>query len=324
MVPARRRVKEPLAGLLESISTPSRFQPDSLSAMTGHKPNDSRLICGERQLDLSLPHLMGVLNLTPDSFSDGGQLLRGNKVDLDAVRRCAEQFCAAGATLLDLGGESTRPGAQPVTEQQELDRVLPAVEALAQEFDVVISVDTSTAYVMSQAARLGAGMINDIRALRREGALEAVRRTNLAICLMHMQGEPGDMQLNPRYRDVVEEVKSFLLSRVAACQAAGIGSERLLVDPGFGFGKTLEHNLALFNDLQSLTDCGQGIIVGVSRKSMIGALIGRPVEQRLAASVAMAALAVYAGANIIRSHEAELTMDAIRIAAAIRRGAALQ
>ncbi|UJJ30425.1 dihydropteroate synthase [Halopseudomonas maritima] len=275
--------------------------------------NSSRLLCGSRELDLSRAHVMGILNVTPDSFSDGGRFNQR-----DAALRHVEQMLAEGATLIDVGGESTRPGASPVPVAQELERVVPMVEAIASRFDVVISVDTSAPEVMSAAAAAGAGLINDVRALEREGALEAARASGLPVCLMHRQGEPDSMQLAPRYASVLDEVNAYLQSRVEACEAAGLARDRLLLDPGFGFGKSLEHNLQLFARLADLRPAGLPVLVGVSRKSMIGQALDRPVDQRLFGGLALAALAVDAGACIIRVHDVAATCDAVRMAEAVR------
>ncbi|MGI3131829.1 dihydropteroate synthase [Halopseudomonas pachastrellae] len=275
--------------------------------------NSSRLLCGNRELDLSRAHVMGILNVTPDSFSDGGRFNQR-----DAALRHVEQMVADGATLIDVGGESTRPGATPVPVAQELERVVPMVEAIASRFDVVISVDTSAPEVMSASAAAGAGLINDVRALEREGALEAARASGLPVCLMHRQGEPDFMQLAPRYASVLDEVNAYLQSRVEACEAAGLARDRLLLDPGFGFGKSLEHNLQLFARLADLRPTGLPVLVGVSRKSMIGQALDRPVDQRLFGGLALAALAVDAGACIIRVHDVAATCDAVRMAEAVR------
>ena len=279
------------------------------------------LRCGSRVLDLSRPCVMGVLNITPDSFSDGGELLDGARPRIDRVLRRAQKMLAGGAAILDVGGESTRPGAARVGEQEEIDRVAPVVEALAARFDMVVSVDTSTPRLMREAAALGAGMINDVRALGRGGALEAVAASEVALCLMHMQGEPGTMQAEPRYVDVCAEVCDFLLDRAAACERAGIASERLVIDPGFGFGKTLAHNLALLADLPVLAGCGYPVLVGMSRKSMVGAITGRTVRGRLAGGLALATLAAHAGARIVRSHDVAATCDALKVVAAVNEGA---
>jgi dihydropteroate synthase len=225
---------------------------------------------------------------------------------------------AAGATLIDVGGESTRPGARAVSPTEELERVAPVVEAIARELDVVISLDTSTPAVMREGARLGAGMINDVRALRRDGALDAAADTGLPVCLMHMLGEPGNMQQDPRYGNVVREVRDFLAERIQACTVAGIPAERIILDPGFGFAKTLAHNLSLFKHMEALHELGRPLLVGVSRKSMIGQALGREVHQRLYGSLAPAALAVAKGACILRVHDVAETVDAVRMVAAVQ------
>ncbi|MBC9249430.1 dihydropteroate synthase [Pseudomonas alcaligenes] len=272
----------------------------------------TRLACGSRVLDLARPHVMGILNVTPDSFSDGGRFAAR-----DAALRHAAEMVAAGATLIDVGGESTRPGARPVSPVEELERVAPAVEAIAAELDVVISLDTSTPAVMREGARLGAGLINDVRSLRREGALQAAADTGLPVCLMHMLGEPGTMQQDPHYHDVVAEVAAFLRERMAACVAAGIAGERVLLDPGFGFAKTLAHNLSLFKHLEALHELGRPLLVGVSRKSMIGQVLQREVNERLYGGLALAAVAVAKGARILRVHDVAQTVDAVRMIAAV-------
>lgn len=274
----------------------------------------SRLPCGIRELDLSRTRIMGILNVTPDSFSDGGRYNR-----LDAALQHVEQMVAAGAALIDVGGESTRPGAEPVSTDEELQRVVPVVEAIVARFDVVVSVDTSTPAVMTESAAVGAGLINDVRALERPGALEAARATGLPVCLMHRQGEPDTMQLAPRYASVLDEVNAYLQARVEACEAAGIARERVVLDPGFGFGKTLEHNLQLFAHLRDLRPAGLPVLVGVSRKSMIGQALDRPVDQRLYGSLALAALAVEAGAAILRVHDVAETADVVRMVEAVAR-----
>jgi len=272
-----------------------------------------QLTCGHHVLDLSQPVVMGVLNVTPDSFSDGGRFLE----PAAAVER-ALQMVAEGAAIVDIGGESTRPGAAAVPLEVELQRVLPVVERLAARLPVPVSVDSSKPAVMRAAIAAGAAMINDVNSLRAPGALEAVAGSRAAVCLMHMQGEPRTMQQAPAYGDVAREVCGFLKQRAAACAAAGIARGRLLLDPGFGFGKTLEHNLALLAQLERLVAEGLPVLVGLSRKSLIGQITGRPPEQRLPGSVALAALAVMAGAHIIRAHDVAPTVDAIKIAAALR------
>jgi len=275
-------------------------------------PTFDRLPCGRRFLDLSRPQVMGILNVTPDSFSDGGRY--GQR---DAALRHAEAMLQAGATLIDVGGESTRPGARAVSSVEELERVAPVVEAIARELDVIISVDTSTPAVIRETARLGAGLINDVRSLQRDGALDAVADSGLPVCLMHMRGEPTTMQQNPQYPDVVAEVREFLLERLTACAAVGIGAERVILDPGFGFAKTLEHNLSLFKHLQSLHVLGRPLLVGVSRKSMIGKVLGHEVGERLYGSLALAALALSKGAHILRVHDVAQTVDVVRMIAAV-------
>lgn len=279
--------------------------------MTFVQPS-TRLPCGNRVLDLAHPHVMGILNVTPDSFSDGGRFAA-----VDAAMRHAQAMVLAGATLIDVGGESTRPGAPVVSPQEELDRVAPVVERISRELDVIISVDTSAPIVMTEVARLGAGLINDVRSLCREGALQAAAATGLPVCLMHMLGEPGDMQDNPHYTDLVGEVSAFLAERMAQCAAAGIASERIVLDPGFGFAKTLQHNLSLFKHMEALHALGRPLLVGVSRKSMIGQALNRPVTERLYGSLALAALAVTKGARILRVHDVAETVDVVRMIAAV-------
>ena len=279
--------------------------------MTSVQPS-TRLPCGNRVLDLAHTHVMGILNVTPDSFSDGGRFAA-----LDAALRHAESMVLAGATLVDVGGESTRPGAPTVSQQEELDRVAPVVERISRELDVIISVDTSAPVVMTEVARLGAGLINDVRSLRREGALQAAAATGLPVCLMHMLGEPGDMQNNPHYDDLVGEVSAFLADRMQQCAAVGIASDRIILDPGFGFAKTLQHNLSLFKHMDALLLLGRPLLVGVSRKSMIGQALNRPVDERLYGSLALAALAMNKGARILRVHDVAQTVDVVRMIAAV-------
>jgi len=267
-----------------------------------------KLNCNGRRLDLSRPVVMGILNVTPDSFSDGGRFTAR-----DRALRHALAMAEEGAAIIDVGGESTRPGARPVGVQEELDRVIPIIEALHRECPLPISVDTSKAQVMTAAVAAGAGLINDVRALRGEGALEAAAAAGVPVCLMHMQGEPRTMQQAPRYDDVVAEVKAFFQARMAACAQAGIDPDRLILDPGFGFGKTLAHNLALLRHLEAFLDLGRPLLVGISRKSMLGQLTGREVDGRLAAGLAAAVLAVERGARILRVHDVAATVDAITI-----------
>src|SRR5579864_541847 len=256
---------------------------------------------------------MGVLNVTPDSFSDGGRFLDPERAVAHGLRMAEE-----GAAIIDVGGESTRPGAGAVSAAEELDRILTVIERLRAASPAVISVDTSKPEVMRAAAAAGAGLINDVRALRAPGAMAAALESGCAVCLMHMQGEPRTMQLAPVYQDVVAEVRAFLAERAAACRAAGFGAGRLALDPGFGFGKNLEHNLALLRGLPGLAADGLPLVVGLSRKAMLGKLTGRGDGERLAGSVALAALAVLNGARIVRAHDVAATLDAVRVAAAVR------
>lgn len=255
---------------------------------------------------------MGILNITPDSFSDGGRFAHR-----DLALRHAEAMVIAGATLIDVGGESTRPGARPVGSTEELERVAPIVEAINRELDVVISVDTSTPAVIRETARLGAGLINDVRALRREGALEAAAATGLPVCLMHMRGEPTDMQDDPQYTHLVGEVISFLRDRMDASIDAGIAVEKIILDPGYGFAKTLDHNLSLFKHMEALHVLGRPLLVGVSRKSMIGKVLDKPVDQRLYGALALATMATLKGARILRVHDVGQTVDVVRMIAAV-------
>ncbi|WP_213990487.1 dihydropteroate synthase [Sodalis sp. dw_96] len=267
-----------------------------------------QLMVNQRTLDLDTPQVMGILNVTPDSFSDGGRFNR-----LDAALTHAREMIDAGATLIDIGGESTRPGAAAVSAEQEAERVLPVVEALAQRFEVFISVDTSRALVMRESAAAGAHMINDIRALNEPGAMEAARDSGLPVCLMHMQGEPHTMQQDPSYQDVLAEVKSFFVRRIAECQMAGIEKKRLLLDPGFGFGKNLAHNYRLLARLEDFHSFGLPILVGMSRKSMVGELTHVPPDQRVIGSVACAVIAAMQGARIIRVHDVKETIEAMLV-----------
>ncbi|GHB12152.1 dihydropteroate synthase [Salinicola rhizosphaerae] len=271
------------------------------------------LRCGKHLLDLSRPRVMGILNVTPDSFSDGGRHDR-----LDDARRHAERLLVEGAAIIDVGGESTRPGAEPVSLEVERERVLPVVEMLVQEFDALVSVDTSSPELMTAVAEAGAGLINDVRSLSRPGALAAASATSLPVCLMHMLGEPSTMQQAPHYDQPIEvAVANFLREQVARCESAGIARERLLLDPGFGFAKTLEHNLELLNRMASLETLGLPLLVGMSRKSMIGKTLGRAVEERLPGGLALAVMAVERGARIIRVHDVAPTKDAIDMAWAV-------
>ncbi len=265
------------------------------------------LHCNNFQLDLSRPLVMGIINVTPDSFSDGGQHLQH-----EAAIAHAQQLIAEGADIIDIGGESTRPGAQPVSVQEELDRVLPIIEGL-RGAPLPLSVDTCKPEVMRAAISAGVQMVNDINALQDTAAMNAIAAGNVAVCLMHKQGNPQTMQLQPHYQDVVAELSAFLRERIAAAQAAGIARERIVIDPGFGFGKTLAHNLNLLRHLDKLRELGVPVLAGLSRKSMLGALTGREVGDRVAASVAAALIAVQRGASIVRVHDVRETVDALKI-----------
>ena len=274
-----------------------------------------QLRCGGRTLDLQRPVVMGVLNLTPDSFSDGGRC-----VEPDQALARALALAAEGAAIIDLGGESTRPGADPVTAEEERSRVLPVLERLRPRTHAILSVDTSKPELMRAAAAAGADLINDVYALRAPGALEAAAESSCAVCLMHMQGEPRTMQRAPQYTDVVAEVHAFLRERVGACRAAGIADERLVLDPGFGFGKTLEHNLTLLRHLEELRIDGLPILAGLSRKSMIGTITGKLSRERVHGSVAAALIAAQNGARILRVHDVAATVDALKVLAALTGG----
>lgn len=271
------------------------------------------LDCAGTLLDLAQPQVMGILNVTPDSFSDGGRF-----VGRDAALQHARAMVEEGAAIIDIGGESTRPGAAPVSVQQELDRVMPVIEAVRAELRVAVSVDTSKPEVMRAAVAAGAGFINDVRALREPGALGVAAAAGVPVCLMHMQGEPRDMQQQPHYADVVAEVRDFLLDRARACQAAGIPRAHIVLDPGFGFGKTVAHNLQLLRHLPILVETGYAVLAGLSRKALIGSVLGLPVDQRLAPSVALAVLAVWQGARIVRVHDVAATVRAVRMCDAVR------
>ncbi len=271
------------------------------------------LTCRNRVLDLGSPVVMGVLNVTPDSFSDGGRYFNVGQA-VEHGLRMAEQ----GAAIVDVGGESTRPGSAAVSVADEIARVVPVIEGIARQSDVLLSVDTQKPEVMLAAVAAGAHLINDVNGLRAPGALEAAARSGAAVCLMHMQGEPSTMQVDPRYDDVLAEVTGFLAERAAACRDAGIEAARLCIDPGIGFGKRLEHNIALFHGLPALAALGYPVLVGVSRKSLVGMITCRPTGDRLVGSAVLAALAVERGASIVRAHDVTETVDALRMVAALR------
>lgn len=270
------------------------------------------LAAGKHSIRLDRPVVMGVLNVTPDSFSDGGSFLAPE----DALRQ-AERIVGDGAAIIDIGGESTRPGAERVPDQQELDRVMPVIEGIVARFDTPLSIDTSKPAVMREAVAAGTAIINDIYALRSAGALEAAAGLDAAICLMHMQGTPADMQVDPKYDDVVDEVSSFLVDRLKACRNAGVAADRLVVDPGFGFGKNDAHNLALLANLDQVAELGAPLLVGLSRKRMLGNLTGRDIGDRVAAGVAAALISVGKGARMIRTHDVAATVDALAVFHAI-------
>lgn len=274
----------------------------------------SRFQFGDKSLDLGIAHVMGILNVTPDSFSDGGELMSSSgHVELAKVLQRAESMINAGATILDIGGESTRPGAAEVTSDQEINRVMPVVEAVRKNLDVIISVDTSNPELIQLCSDAGVGLINDVRALEREGALAAAAATTLPVCLMHKQGTPQTMQDNPVYEEVVSDVASYLSGRVEACETAGISRDRIILDPGFGFGKTLEHNLELLGRLAELQQLELPLLVGMSRKKMIGMITGRREKDRVQGSVAAAVIGVMNGGRIVRTHDVSETVDAIKV-----------
>ena len=271
------------------------------------------LQCAQRVLSLDTPQIMGVLNVTPDSFSDGGQLLSNEGLFHDRLLERAAQMVADGAAILDIGGESTRPGAAPVSLQEELDRVMGAVQLIASRLDVILSIDTSTPEVMREAAQAGAGLLNDVRAFSREGAMAAAVALQLPVSLMHMPDEPDRMQEQTEYVDVVTDVKAFLAHRIAACREAGIAKDQMMIDPGFGFGKTVAQNYEMLRRLQEFASFDLPVLVGVSRKSMIGAITGRPASERVVPSAVLAVMAVARGASVIRVHDVAETADALGV-----------
>jgi len=260
---------------------------------------------------------MGVLNVTPDSFSDGGQFN-----SMDAALSRVESMIASGAAIIDIGGESTRPGAKKVSIQEEVDRVCPVLEQVRARFDTIVSVDTSSPGLMSEAIRLGAGMINDVRAFSREGAVQAVMDSasgkGVALCVMHMQGDPASMQKNPSYTSVVEDVLQYLTARIDVLVKAGVSDSRIVLDPGFGFGKSLAHNLDLLNQVHTFCSQGYPVLIGLSRKSMLGAILDKPADQRLMGSIVGAVVAAYQGASIIRVHDVEESRQAMMVVNALR------
>ena len=273
----------------------------------------------EKWLDLSCPTVMGILNTTPDSFFDGGNLYKNGKLDLDLALIRAEDMVSNGAGILDIGGESTRPGAKSISNEEEMDRVAPVVESIASRLDVVISVDTSKPKIMEAAISSGAHMINDVKALSEPDALKVVAASKVNVCLMHMLGNPITMQTSPEYKSVNKDVKQFLLGRIEKCKQVGIFRERLIVDPGFGFGKTMGHNLELLGNLREFTSLGCPLLVGLSRKSMIDKILSRESTERLSASLGLVAIALERGANLIRAHDVRETADVISMWMAVNR-----
>jgi dihydropteroate synthase len=289
------------------------FRIAGISGEVGYLYATMLLECGSQILDLSVPRVMGILNVTPDSFSDGGRFTSKDTAVAHALR-----MVEAGADFVDVGGESTRPGAEAISEEEELRRVIPIIELLASRVAIPLSIDTSKPRVMREAVAAGATLINDVYALRAHGALQTAAELPAAICLMHMQGEPRTMQRQPQYTDVVAEVHAFLNNRLEACTAIGISPNRVLLDPGIGFGKQVQHNLALVAHVAELRR-HRPVLIGVSRKSMLGTLLGRPINERLAGGLAVAVAAVLAGTSVIRTHDVPETVDAIKIAAALKR-----
>lgn len=272
----------------------------------------NHLNCSNISLDLSTPQVMGILNTTPDSFSDGGSYTQ-----LESALAQVERMIVDGASIIDIGGESTRPGAEDVSEEDELARVIPVLIAIKQRFDVLVSIDTSKAAVMIAAIAAGADMINDVAALQNQGCLAAVAQSDVPVCLMHMQGLPRTMQNNPSYDHVINDIVAFFQQRIEACVSAGIARERIILDPGFGFGKTLEQNFHLLANLSKFSQLKLPLLIGISRKSMIGNLLNRDVKQRLAGSLSAAIIAAQQGANIIRVHDVEATVDALTVLQAV-------
>jgi len=269
--------------------------------------------CGKFQLNLHRPHVMGIVNVTPDSFSDGGRFSKAN-LALEHALSLIEQ----GADILDVGGESTRPNAVPVSLQEELDRVIPVIEGLVNQINIPISIDTYKPQVMQAAIGAGASIVNDVRALQESGAIDIIAASNVGVCLMHMQGTPQTMQINPQYNDVVAEVKAFLQQRLVACEEAGIVKNRILLDPGFGFGKTRVHNITLIQHLARFASLGQPLLVGLSRKSVLGQVTGNDVDARLYSSIAASVISAMVGAKILRVHDVKATVEALKVVIAIQ------
>lgn len=270
-------------------------------------------------VDLESPKVMGVLNVTPDSFSDGGELLLDSgKLSIDKALKRAEIMCEAGATFIDIGGESTRPGALDVSLKEEMDYVLPLIEKIRNNIDIIVSIDTSSPELMLEGVKAGAGLINDVRALQRFGALEVVSKAKLPVCLMHMQETPRTMQEEPSYNHLINEILQFLKERIAACTNAGIDRNQIIIDPGFGFGKTLEHNLELLSRLREFKTLGSPLLIGLSRKGMLGLITGKSVKNRQAAGISAAVIGLMQGVNIIRTHDVAEMVDAVKVYLAVK------
>ena len=273
----------------------------------------------EKIVDLNIPAVMGILNVTPDSFSDGGELLLGSgRPDLDKSLQRVELMQAAGAAFVDIGGESTRPGAIAISLAEEMDRVLPLIEKINKNIEIVISVDTSSPELMLEAAKAGAGLINDVRALQKPGALEAMSELNLPVCLMHMQGEPASMQDAPSYTQLIDEILQFLNDRITACENSGMDKSQIIIDPGFGFGKTFEHNLEILRRLEDFKSLKLPLLIGLSRKGMLGLITGKSPKERLAAGISAAVIGLMQGADIIRTHDVAETVDAVKVYSAVK------
>jgi dihydropteroate synthase len=274
---------------------------------------DKTLNCAGKLLDLSQPQIMGILNVTPDSFYDGGLF-----ISKEEALTQAEKLFEEGAAIIDVGGESTRPGATPVSEQEELDRVIPVIESIHKELPVIISIDTSKPQLMYEAVRAGAGMVNDVYALRQAGAVQMMADLDVPVCLMHMKGEPRTMQQDPHYEDVILDIKDFLQQRIQECEQAGVERTKIIIDPGFGFGKTVQHNLELVKQLPEFSTLGLPIMVGFSRKSTIGAILNKPADDRKSGSLSLAVIACWLGANIFRVHDVKETADALKLCVAVK------
>ncbi|MDG2089887.1 MAG: dihydropteroate synthase [Gammaproteobacteria bacterium] len=273
----------------------------------------------DKNINLEIPQVMGILNVTHDSFSDGGEIfLESGKLLIDKALKRTELMHQSGATFIDVGGESTRPGAIKISTEEEMNRVIPLVEKIRKNIDVIVSIDTSSPEVMLEGAKVGAGLINDVRALQRPGAIEAVRKTQLPVCLMHMQGEPATMQVAPNYSSLINEILQFLEKRISACTKAGIDRDQIIIDPGFGFGKTHEDNIELLGRLAAFKTLKLPLLIGLSRKSMLGLITGKSTERRLAAGISAAVIGLMQGVNIVRTHDVAETIDALKVYLAVK------